>query len=221
MLYFDQISRTAKFLSAEEEAALSAAAQRGDARAREQLIASQLPFVVYVAKQYQARGIDLEDLVQLGNVGLIRAAAKFDPRKGRFSTYAGWWIRHFIRIELERHASQIRLPQRSNRKTKPKLEEAAERALAAIRKSVPAEEAFLIAPDDRDRDDLAESIAELRREVAALPERVRYVIESRLAGKTLKEIGGVLHVGRERVRQIEADAIAILRRRLGAERSTS
>ena len=81
--------------------------------ATRELVRSNLPLVVFVAKAYQSSGMPLLDLIQEGNVGLIRAAEKFDVRKGvRFSTHATWWIRQSIQVAVARDARTIHLPQR-------------------------------------------------------------------------------------------------------------
>ncbi|NLG68848.1 MAG: sigma-70 family RNA polymerase sigma factor [Firmicutes bacterium] len=98
-------------LSAAEEVRLARRARAGDARARERLIVSNLRLVVRVALRYAGNGVPLQDLVQEGNVGLMRAVRSFDWRLGyRFSTYAIWWIHQAITRYLERHARGLRLP---------------------------------------------------------------------------------------------------------------
>ena len=85
--------------------------RRGNAEARQALISANLRLVVFVAKKFANRGLSLGDLIEEGNLGLIRAAEKFKPSKGfRFSTYATWWIRQSIQRGLANHASTVRLP---------------------------------------------------------------------------------------------------------------
>ncbi|MEY3186595.1 MAG: hypothetical protein RL675_419 [Bacteroidota bacterium] len=94
--YFSDISKV-DMVTAEEEAALAQRIRRGDQSAVERLTKANLRFVVSVAKQYQFQGLSLSDLINEGNMGLIRAAKKFDETKGfRFISYAVWWIRQSI-----------------------------------------------------------------------------------------------------------------------------
>lgn len=98
-------------LTADEEVALAKRIEKGDQPAKDRLILSNLRLVVSIAKRYQSRGLDLEDLVGEGQRGLIRAAEKYDWRKGfRFSTYATWWIRQAISRAIADTARTIRLP---------------------------------------------------------------------------------------------------------------
>ena len=98
-------------LTREEETRYARAARAGDQVAKEKLINSNLRFVVNIARQYQHRGIALADLVSEGNIGLLKAAEKFDPERGfHFTTYAVWWIRQAILKSLEASSRTIRLP---------------------------------------------------------------------------------------------------------------
>jgi RNA polymerase primary sigma factor len=100
-----------KRLSAEQERALAEAVARGDSKARDQLVRSNLGLVFTIARDYFGRGLDLDDLVGEGNLGLIRAAEDFDPRFGtRFSTYAAHWIKQAILHALITTTATIRLP---------------------------------------------------------------------------------------------------------------
>ena len=108
--YFSEIARI-PLLSREEEVALARGVRAGDESARTRLTESNLRLVVQVARRYLNRGLPLPDLIEEGNLGLIRAVEKFDPERGtRFSTYATWWIRHFIVRALANQARMIRLP---------------------------------------------------------------------------------------------------------------
>jgi RNA polymerase primary sigma factor len=103
--------RRHQLLSKEEESAIAAQVQAGDRRALARLIQHNLRLVVSIAKQYRNYGLSMEDLIQEGNLGLIRAAEKFDPSRGcRFSTYATWWIRQSIVRAIADKSHMIRLP---------------------------------------------------------------------------------------------------------------
>jgi RNA polymerase primary sigma factor len=96
-------------LTREQEYELARRARKGDASARDTLALSNLPFVVAVAKKFAHRGARLDDLVQEGNVGLMKAIEHFDPKKNvRFATYAVWWIRAYITRYLKDNRSQVR-----------------------------------------------------------------------------------------------------------------
>lgn len=110
--YYAQIRKT-DLLSAEEEQQLSRRIQAGDAQARTILIESNLRLVVKIAKAYVSSDTSLLDLIQDGNLGLLKAASRFDYRKNvRFSTYAAWWIKQAITRSLANRRRAIRLPHR-------------------------------------------------------------------------------------------------------------
>jgi RNA polymerase primary sigma factor len=98
-------------LTPEEELDLGRRASAGDDRARARLIEKNLRLVVSIARRYRGRGLPFEDLIQEGNIGLMKAAQRFDPELGnRFSTYATWWIRQAIGRAIEDKGRTIRLP---------------------------------------------------------------------------------------------------------------
>ena len=108
--YFARIDK-GDLLSHEEEIDLSKRAKQGDARARKRLIEKNLRLVVSVAKKYRGMGLPFEDLIQEGNLGLMRAVEKFDPDRGfRFSTYATWWIRQAVQRAVADKGRTIRVP---------------------------------------------------------------------------------------------------------------
>lgn len=108
--YLDQINKI-PLLTREEEDTLSRAARAGDEKAKERLIKANLRFVVSIAKKYQTSGISLLDLINEGNMGLIKASEKFDPDRGyHFISYAVWWIRQAIILAISQKTSLIRLP---------------------------------------------------------------------------------------------------------------
>ena len=109
-LYFLEI-RNLNMISAEEEVSLAQAIRNGDRKALDRLIQSNLRFVVSVAKQYQHRGLALNDLINEGNLGLISAAERFDASRGfKFISYAVWWIRQSIIQAITEQSRIIRLP---------------------------------------------------------------------------------------------------------------
>jgi RNA polymerase primary sigma factor len=109
-LFLNEASRY-PLLTKDEEVELAKAVERGDLRAKERLINSNLRLVVANAKRYQGQGLSLLDLIQEGILGLIRAAEKFDWRRGyKFSTYATFWIRQAMQRALEQKARTIRIP---------------------------------------------------------------------------------------------------------------
>ncbi len=109
-MYLKEIGRV-QLLSAQEEVALAEAMEEGDETAKKRLIESNLRLVVSIAKRYVGRGMLFLDLIQEGNLGLIKAVEKFDYRKGyKFSTYATWWIRQAITRAIADQARTIRIP---------------------------------------------------------------------------------------------------------------
>jgi RNA polymerase sigma factor (sigma-70 family) len=109
-VYLKEISRIA-LLTREEEGELARRIRAGDDAAKQRLVEANLRLVVQVARRYLNRGLPLSDLIEEGNIGLLRAVDKFDPARGvRFSTYAVWWIRQAVARALANQARTIRLP---------------------------------------------------------------------------------------------------------------
>jgi RNA polymerase primary sigma factor len=116
--YLRRIGRD-RLLAREEELDLGRRARTGDARARVRLIERNLRLVVSVAKRYRGMGLAFEDVIQEGNIGLMKAAERFDPEMGhRFSTYATWWIRQAIARAVEDKGRAIRMPMHTGEKAR-------------------------------------------------------------------------------------------------------
>ena len=254
--YLREISKYA-LLKREDEVELAVQIHVGCAEALDKLVRSNLRFVVSVAKKYQNQGVSLSDLINEGNLGLIRAAHKFDETKGiKFISYAVWWIRQailqalaeqsrIVRVPLNRAGTLHRIGKRSSALQQelgrePTIDEIAEgmdipkdevaKTLAISRSHLsldapltPGEDNKLLdyLPDDQSPgpDDqtferaLSNSIEEVLRtlkEREAKILRLYFGLDSQEA-MTLEEIGGLLGITRERVRQIKEKALARLR----------
>ena len=189
--YLQEISRE-PLLSQKEEVELSKKIHEGDRKALDKLVRANLRFVVCVARQYQDQGLSLPDLINEGNVGLIKAAEKFDEKRGlKFITYAVWWIRERILHALaaeQRHLARQLLNE------------------------LPSPDS-LITPRSQTSENFS---IEMNHALSLLGARERFIIERAfgLNGQsemTLEEIGEGLELSRERVRQIREKAIRKLR----------
>ena len=192
--YLKEIGRV-PLLTAQQEADLARAAQAGDADARRALSEANLRLVVSVAKRYVGRGLPFLDLIQEGNLGLMKAAEKFEPERGfKFSTYATWWIRQSITRAIADQGRTIRIPvhlvENINR-VKKTAGELLRRELMNVLKSLTPREERVIA--------------------------LRFGLEDGRS-RTLEELGREFNVTRERVRQIEAKALRKLRHPSRAKR---
>ena len=109
-LYFKDIEKI-PLLTHTEEIKVARRVRKGDAKARKQLVRSNLRLVINIAKRYSYTGVPMLDLIEEGNIGLIKAAVKFDPNRGfRFSTYAAWWIKQYILRAIANQGKTIRVP---------------------------------------------------------------------------------------------------------------
>jgi RNA polymerase primary sigma factor len=257
-LYLREIGKI-PLLKADEELALAQRVVAGDKKAKDEMAEANMRLVVSIAKRYVGRGLDLLDLIQEGNTGLLRAVEKFDPDKGfKFSTYATWWIRQAITRAIADQARTIRIPvhmvetinkllrtqrrltQEMNRE--PTNEEIAKEMEIEVEKvehimkikqdissldaSVRDDEEDSVLGDfieDEDTVSPEESAAgQLLKEqvkglLGSLTEREQKILKLRFGledGKshTLEEVGQEFSVTRERIRQIEAKALAKLRK---------
>jgi RNA polymerase primary sigma factor len=257
-LYLREIGKI-PLLTAEEELALAKKVVRGDKRAKDAMAEANMRLVVSIAKRYVGRGLDLLDLIQEGNTGLLRAVEKFDPERGfKFSTYATWWIRQAITRAIADQARTIRIPvhmvetinkllrtqrrltQELNRE--PTNDEIAaamdmdvdkvehimkiKQDISSLDASVRDDEEDSVLGDfieDEDTKTPTESASEqllkeqVKQILGTLTEREQKILKLRFGledGKshTLEEVGQEFSVTRERIRQIEAKALAKLRK---------
>ena len=137
--WLDRIGRT-PLLTAEQETFLGRRARKGCLDSRDRLIATNLRLVVSVAKRFAGRGVPLHDLIQEGNLGLLKAVDRFDPERGyRFSTYATWWIRQAVARGLASQGRAVRLPVHAGEALHRALSEAARLRQALGREATPEE----------------------------------------------------------------------------------
>lgn len=108
--FFKRVGKT-DLLTREEEIEISKLIESGDKRARDKMIKANLRLAISIAKQYQNKGCDMEDLIQESSIGLIKAIDRFDWRRGfKFSTYACWWIKQSVRTHIASHSGSLKLP---------------------------------------------------------------------------------------------------------------
>ena len=256
--YFDEIARV-PLLTKDEEVELAKRIEAGDEEAKKKLAEANLRLVVSIAKKYRGCGLPFLDLIQEGNLGLMKAVEKFDWRKGyKFSTYATWWIRQAILRAITNRSRTIRVPTHINELIRkiheaerehikehgsgPTLEELAEELDTTVDNIVKAkrtaqytasldtpigydEEGAVLGDFIEDEDAVSPTretfrellIQEIRKALKErLTPRERRVLELRygLDGnppKTLDEVGEIFGISRERVRQIQKEALEKLR----------
>jgi len=251
--------RDIPLLKAEEEISLSKRIKKGDEQARKGMIRANLRLVINIAKRYMYLGIPLLDLIEEGNLGLMKAVDKFDAKKGyRFSTYAAWWIKQSITRSIVDQGKMIRIPVYMNellskwKKTKEQLahklnrqasdEEIAKKLKLTKEKTeqinfwLSTSTSSLDAPIGDEGESQVSDLLEdktsaspdatiesfldkerVKNLVDIIPEREKKVLDMRFGladGKphTLAEVSKKLGVSRERVRQIEEEALLKIRR---------
>lgn len=260
--YLREINETA-LLTADEEKSLSRAISAGDAAARDRMVRANLRLVVNIARGYSGKGLPLQDLIEEGNLGLLRAVEGFDPDMNtRFSTYASYWIKQSIKRALVNTAKTIRVPaymvellskwrrasarlaEELNRTPTPediahemgipkKKLRIVKKAIALYNASPQSEQDENgltlgdIVPDQRTHgpeDQLinSDNLKHVFRLLDEMDTRESTILRMRFGlddsePQTLKEIGKSLGLTRERVRQIEAEALKKLHRSLNGE----
>ncbi|MHB8874899.1 MAG: sigma-70 family RNA polymerase sigma factor [Myxococcaceae bacterium] len=208
-------------LTREQEYDLSRRAKKGDEQARRTLAVSNLPFVVAVAKKFGARGSRFDDLIQEGNVGLMKAIEHFDPKKNvRFATYAVWWIRAYITRYLKDNRSQVRGGESeraamSDCSLDAPLDEDSEMTyLDRLEDAGPTpDENFLTLEKNTD---VQEALARVRKRIGDLGWDILQERLTQDKPRTLEELGQRWGVSRERVRQVELRTKSFLARYLEA-----
>jgi len=255
-LYLREIGQV-KLLTPAEEIVLAKRIKKGDEAAREHMIKANLRLVVKIARDYEGQGLPLLDLINEGNIGLMKGVERFDPTKGaKLSTYASWWIKQAIKRALSNQSKTIRLPDHvvdklaNIRRAEVKLHEILDRdptdeeladflnldvRRVKIYRQASKAPVSLDAPlSDDDSDQVSEIVADpnavapferlvketdtalLKEVLAGLTDREKAILAMRFGlndgvEKTLEEIGKVFGVTRERIRQIESEALKKLR----------
>jgi RNA polymerase primary sigma factor len=255
-LYLNEIGQV-KLLKPEEEIQLAKRIKRGDKRAREQMITANLRLVVKIARDYDGLGLPLLDLINEGNIGLMKGVERFDPKKGaKLSTYAAWWIRQSIMAALANQSKTIRLPAhvvervakmrraemelRDTFDREPTDQELAEhlgldaRRIRQYRQAAKAPVSLDAPLGEDEPNHISDVVADpnaaapfdrivrendaglVRDALAGLSKRETAILGLRFGldgakPKTLEEIGAQFNLSRERIRQIQDEALGKMR----------
>jgi RNA polymerase primary sigma factor len=259
LLYLREIGQV-QLLTRQEEIALARRIKRGDKKAREHMIKANLRLVVKIARDYEGLGVPLLDLVNEGNIGLMKGVERFDPAKGaKLSTYASWWIKQSIKRALANQSKTIRLPVHVVdklalfRRTEVKLRDVLDREptdeelahelnldarrVQRYRQASRAPVALDAPIGDGESNPVSEVVADpdaalpsdrlvletdidlMRKILATLPEREKTILSLRFgladgAVRTLETVGKRFGLTRERIRQIQEEALKKLRARI-------
>jgi RNA polymerase primary sigma factor len=214
-------------LTREDEHELALRVKKGEVAARDLLVRHNLPFVVSISRKYLGRGARLDDLIQEGNIGLLKAVEHFDPHKGtRFSTYAIWWIRAYIQKYLKDARSSVRGGDSEGRVYQRDLsldtaldEEGDVSHLDLLESDLPGPESIALS-HERDQD-VNEALSRLRKRLGDLGWDIVNERLKQESPKTLEELGKRFGVSRERVRQVELRTRTFLARYLASFAPTS
>jgi RNA polymerase primary sigma factor len=258
-LYLNEIGRV-KLLNREEEIVLAKRIKKGDRRAREKMITANLRLVVKIARDYEGLGLPLLDLINEGNIGLMKGVERFDPNKGaKLSTYAAWWIKQSIMAALANQAKTIRLPAhviervtkmrraevelRDTFDREPTDQELAEhlgldaRRIRQYRQAAKAPISLDAPLGENEPNHISDVVADpnaaapfdrivqendaglVRDAMAGLTERETAILGLRFGldgakPKTLEEIGAQFKLSRERIRQIQDEALVKMREQI-------
>ena len=260
--YLKEINETA-LLTADEEKMLSRRISDGDGAARDRMVRANLRLVVNIARAYTGKGLPLQDLIEEGNLGLLRAVEGFDPTMGtRFSTYASYWIKQSIKRALTNSAKTIRIPaymvellskwRRATAMLSDQLGRTPTPEEVAVELEIPSKQLKIVKkaiqlyntnpqtdqpdgtwtlgevlPDEKNKGPDVElmendNLKHVYKMLDKMDPREATILRMRFGlddsePKTLKEIGEVLGLTRERVRQIEGDALNRLNRSLNGD----
>lgn len=255
-LYLNEIGQV-KLITPQEEIKLARRIKRGDAAAREQMITANLRLVVKIARDYENLGLPLLDLINEGNIGLMKGVERFDPKKGaKLSTYAAWWIKQSMMAALANQSKTIRLPAHVVERVakmrraemqlhdtfdrEPTDQELAEhlgldaRRIRRYRDAAKAPVSLDSPLNDDEPSRISDVVADpdaappfqrllkendanlVREALATLSERETAILVMRFglddqAPKTLEEVGAHFRVSRERIRQIQDEALKKMR----------